>query len=169
MPHCILCLIQWKAHNSLHPPPAFFPWESDINRPRPCQVQSSLIPCMLKRLNRAEAAGPPVSESTGFAEERQWPPVLRLSAHHWSFCIPKEPRIPLNLTSCLPCVPERCCAWAEKRNPVFFKAQAFIASSVAFWGFTRCWLANSESGRVWGPEGLYNKSRVAGSPWMAAG
>uniref|UniRef100_A0A8D0ABL3 Tyrosine-protein phosphatase non-receptor type 9 n=1 Tax=Sander lucioperca TaxID=283035 RepID=A0A8D0ABL3_SANLU len=31
---------------------------------------------MLKHLNRAEAAGPPVCESTGFPEERQWHPFL---------------------------------------------------------------------------------------------
>lgn len=74
--------------------PQFAPWESDMKRPQPCQVQSSLIPCMLRHLNRAEAAGPPVCESAGFPEERQWHPVFRLSARQWSFCIPKDPRTP---------------------------------------------------------------------------
>ncbi len=52
-----------------------------MKRRQPCQVQSSLIPCMLRHQNRAEAAGPPVCESTGFPEERQWRPVFGLGAH----------------------------------------------------------------------------------------
>lgn len=75
------------------PPSSFSPWESDITRPRPFQVQSSLISCMLRHPNRAEAAGPPASESAGFPEERQWHPVSRRCARQWSFCIPKELRI----------------------------------------------------------------------------
>lgn len=65
-----------------------------MNQLQPCQVQSSFIPWMLKHLNRAEAAGPPVFENTGFPEERQWDPVFKLSACQWSFCIPKELQIP---------------------------------------------------------------------------
>ena len=87
-------LIHRKAQSPKNAPPHFSPWESDMNRRQPCQVQSSLIPCMLRHLNRAEAAGPPVCESTGFPEGRQWHPVFRPSARQWSFCIPKEPWTP---------------------------------------------------------------------------
>lgn len=79
-----------KGIHNLH----FSPRESEVNQVQPCQVQPSFIPCMLRRLNRAEAAAPPASESAGFSEERQWHPVFRPRACQWSFCIPKEPRTP---------------------------------------------------------------------------
>lgn len=128
-----------KVRTQDNTPPHFAPWESDMKRRQACQVQTSLIPCMLRHLNRAEAAGPPSCESTGFPEETQWHPVFGLSARQWSFCIPKElwsPRTWLPVSS--------ACPSAEKRNPVF-KVWAFTASSVAFW-FTGCWLANSAGG-----------------------
>lgn len=119
-----------KLRKSDNTPPHSSPWESDMKRRQPCQVQSSLIPCMLRRLNRAEAAGPPVCESTGFPEQRQWHPVFRLGARQWTFLYSWRAADSQNLTSCLPCMPHRRCASTEKRNPVF-KVWALTASSVA--------------------------------------
>lgn len=65
-----------------------------MKRCEPCQVQSSLSPWMLRLLNRAEAAGSLVSESTGFPEQRHWHPVFRLSTRQWTFCIPEKPQTP---------------------------------------------------------------------------
>lgn len=144
-------------------PPHFAPWESDLKRRQPCQVQSSLIPCMLRHLNRAEAAGPHACESTGFPEERQWHPVFRLGARQWSFCIPKEPWSP---RTWLPV--SNACPSAEKRNPVL-KAWAFTASSVAFWRFTGCWLANSEGGGGGFLRECIIRAEGMGSPWKTAG
>lgn len=137
----------------------FCPMRIGSERRQPCQVQSSLIPCMLRHLNRAEAAGPPACESAGLPEERQWHPVFRLRARQWTFCIPKEPwsrRIWLPVSNACPCT--------EKRNPV----RAFTASSVTFWRFTGCWLGNS-----WGCGGGFLRECIIkaagmGSLWKTA-
>ena len=166
----LYCAEKLRIHNNAlsH----FPPWESDMKRPQPCQVQSSLIPCMLRHLNRAEAAGPPVCESAGFPEERQWHPVSRLGARQWSFCIPEEPWTPRTWLPVSHACPTAAVPSPEKWDPVF-KVWAFIASCVAFWRFTGCWLANS-AGAEGGGGGFLRECIIraegrTGSPWKTAG
>lgn len=144
-------------------PPRFPPWESGMKRRRACQVQSSLIPCMLRRLNRAEAAGPSACESAGFPEGRQWHPVLRLGAL-------LTDRFVFIKSCALPKLDFLSPMWAPRlrSGTPCFKVWAFTASSVAFWRFTGCWLATSAGG---GGGFLWEciiRAEGAGSPWKTA-
>ena len=142
-----------------------------MNRRQPCQVQSSLIPCMLRHLNRAEAAGPPVCESAGFPEGRQWHPVFRPSARQWSFCIPKEPWTPRTWLPVSLACPSAAVA-RQRSGTLCLKCELSLPPLLPFDDSLG---ADSLTLRVWRvvvPEGEYNKSRGDRKPlkycWLHA-
>lgn len=130
MTHCIFSTsLQWKPHNSLYPPPLpfriFFPWESDVNRPQPCQVQSSLIPCMLRPLEQSKSCRPSCFWKHQLCRGETVASCLQARRSSGIVLYSWRAADSLNLTSCLPSVPHCCRAWAEKRNPVFSESMSF--------------------------------------------
>lgn len=125
----IVSSLQWKPHNSLYPPPLpfhiFFPWESDVNRPQPCQVQSSLIPCMLRHLEQSKSCRPSCFWKHQLCRGETVASCLQARGSSGIVLYSWRAADSLNLTSCLPSVPHCCRAWAEKRNPVFSESMSF--------------------------------------------
>lgn len=115
------------THYTLPPLPfhIFFPWESDVNRPRPCQVQSSLIPCMLRPLEQSKSCRPSCFWKHQLCRGETVASCLQARRSSGIVLYSWRAADSLNLTSCLPSVPHCCRAWAEKRNPVFSESVSF--------------------------------------------
>lgn len=83
-----------KIIRSIFSAARFPPWESDMKRRQPCQVHSSLIPCMLRREQSRSCRPSCLWKHWLFLRRHSGILSFRLSTRQWSFCIPKEPWAP---------------------------------------------------------------------------